>query len=123
MKHNLPILLSALAIWAVAPWASVQARQAAYCNGTVVADIFDTQVVVGPSGRAIYSVRLRNTQTRPTRLVVNVTAPILGRPTGAPQLLPAGGSMMVPLGFQPNIPGSQPLRGERLEQVTRVSCL
>jgi hypothetical protein len=118
MKKLLLAPLAAMAL--ILP---AQAQRAAYCNGAVVADIFDTRVVVGPAGRATYSVRLRNTNAQPKRLVVNVTAPILGRPTGAPHSLAPGGSLLVPLGYQPNIPGSQPLRGERLEQVTRVSCL
>ena len=98
-----------------------QAQIASYCSGNVVAERFDTNVVPGPGGRATYSVLLRNTQARALGVVVNVTAPILGRPVGT-QNIRASGTLLVSLGYQPNLPGSPPLRGERLEQVTRVSC-
>ena len=111
--------LLALVLLAAPP--AARAQMASFCNGNVLAERFDTRVVPGPGGRATYSVLLRNTQARRLSVQVVVTAPILGRPTGL-QSLPPSGMLNVELGYQHNLPGSQPLRGERLEQVTRVSC-
>lgn len=102
---------------------TARAQLASYCGGAVVADRFDTQVTPGAATRATYSVVLRNTQGAMRRLQVNVTASVLGRPTGAPIMINANQRLTVQLGYQTLLPGSQALRGEGLAQVTRVSCL
>lgn len=100
-----------------------QAQMASFCAGAVVADQFDTRVTPGSTLRATYSVVLRNTQSAPRRLQINVTASMLDRPNGVPVTLNPGQRMTVQLGNQTNLPGTQALRGEQLVNVTRVSCV
>ncbi|MDB5379410.1 MAG: hypothetical protein JWR00_3856, partial [Rubritepida sp.] len=44
------------------------------------------------------------------------------RPSSAPRIIPAGGTMTIELGYQAWQPGVAALRGDRLAQVTRISC-
>ncbi|UPY38523.1 hypothetical protein [Sediminicoccus sp. KRV36] len=102
---------------------TAQAQFASYCSGGVVADQFDTRVTPGATTRATYSVVLRNTQSAPRRVLVNVTASVLDRPNGAPISISPGQRLTVSLGYQTILPGTQALRGEGLANVTRVSCV
>jgi len=114
---RLPTLIFLL----LAPLAA-QAQMASYCAGGVVADLFDTRVTPGQLRRATYSVVLRNTQSVPRRVQVNVTASLLDRPTGAPRTLNPGQQVTVQLGYQ-ILSGNAALRGEALANATRVSCV
>lgn len=98
------------------------AQEASYCSGAIVADRFMTHVVPGPGGRANYSVLLRNTQGRNRHFQLVVTGSFLGRPPPAMQTIRPGGTMNMPLGYSPNVPGVPALRGDQLAQVTRVAC-
>ena len=113
--------LAALSILLLAPLAA-QAQMASYCSGGVVADNFDTRVTPGSPARAAYSVVLRNTQSAVRRIQVNVTASLIGRPTGTPIIIQAGQRVTVQLGYQ-ILSGSPALRGEALANATRVSCV
>ena len=99
-----------------------QARMAIYCSGAVVAERFDTQVTPGPPARAAYTVTLFNPEGAARRLQINVMGSVLGRPNGVPVTLNANQRMVLQLGYQIMVPGTQPLRGEQLSNVTRVSC-
>ena len=111
----------ALSVLLLAPLAG-QAQMASYCSGGVVAERFDTRVTPGPPTRATYSVVLRNTQATPRRVQVNVTASLIGRPSGPPITLNANTPVTVQLGYQ-ILSGSSALRGEALANATRVSCV
>ena len=102
---------------------SAQAQMASYCGGAVVADVFNTQVTPGSTTRATYSVRLRNTQGAVRRLQIVVTGALTDRPSGAPVSLNPNQAIMVQLGYQTILPGSQALRGEQLANITRISCV
>ena len=101
---------------------AAQAQVASYCAGAVVADLFDTRVTTGPPRRATYSVVLRNTQSVPRRVQINVTASLLDRPAGSPRILTPGQQVTVQLGYQ-ILSGNAALRGEALANATRVSCV
>ncbi len=113
--------LAALVALFLTPIAA-SAQMASYCSGGVVAENFDTRVTPGTPARAAYSVVLRNTKSAVQRVQVNVTASLIGRPTGAPITLSAGQRVTVQLGYQ-ILSGSPALRGEGLANVTRVSCV
>jgi len=95
---------------------------AAWCGYTLLAERFGTEVEPPPRGIVTYSVVLRNTLAQERSFVLVVTAPLFHRPSGAPQLIAAGGELTVELGYQAWQPGVVPLRGDRLAQVTRISC-
>lgn len=120
-QEFLMLRLAALMLPLLAPLAG-QAQTVSYCAGSVVADLFDTRVTAGQIRRATYSVVLRNTQSVPQRVQVNVTASILDRPTGSPRTLNAGQRVTVQLGYQ-ILSGNAALRGEALANATRVSCV
>ncbi len=103
--------------------ATARAQMASFCGGGIVADLFDTRVTPGPTTRATYAVTLRNTQSVVRRLQINVTAGLIDRPSGAPITINPGQRLVVKLGYQTILPGAQALRGERLANVTRVSCV
>ena len=117
-------LAIAAALLACAATARPATAQEAYCGGALVAQRFITQVAPGPSGRATYSVELRNTggEVREFRLVV--TGSMMGRPaSGMVQSIAGGATATFPLGFSPNMAGAAPLRGDQLAIATRIGCL
>lgn len=95
---------------------------AAWCGDTLLAERFETEVEPPPRGIVRYAVVLRNTHDRERSFVLVVTASLFQRPSGAPRTVPAGGTVTVELGYQAWQPGVAPLRGDRLAQVTRISC-
>ncbi|WP_424813937.1 hypothetical protein [Roseococcus sp. YIM B11640] len=103
--------------------ASASAQTTSYCSGALVADTFDTQVVPGLGGRATYSMRLRNSSGQARTFQLVVTAPFLGRPVPQARQVAAGATQNIGLGYQPNMPGSPPLRGQQLAEVVRISCV
>lgn len=111
---------AAIALLFAAP--AARAQMAQWCNGAVVADRFDTRVEPGAQGRATYVAVLRNTRQQPTRFVMQVTGNMLGRPLGTQMEIRPGAPMQVQLGYQPNMPGVLPMRGDQLAQATRISC-
>lgn len=95
---------------------------AAWCGDTLLAERFETEVDPPPRGIVSYAVVLRNTLDQERRFVLVVTASLFHRPSSAPRSIPAGGTVTVELGYQAWQPGVAPLRGDRLAQVTRISC-
>lgn len=103
-------------------WAQIYATPTPYCGGQVVAELFNTDVVPGPSGRATYSTRLYNASGRAQRLLVQAVGDMLNR-YNQQISLSAGQRLTITLGTSNAIPGKQYLRGEALAQTLRVSCL
>ena len=117
MRRLLPILILA----AGPAVAQVYAVPTPFCGGALLAEQFQTNVAPGPQGRADYTMRVRNTRQEALNFIVQMTGDVVGRPTG--QLsIPAGGTQVVTLGYQPNTPGRLPLRNEQLANAVRVSC-
>ncbi|TCH99825.1 hypothetical protein EJV46_03915 [Roseococcus sp. SYP-B2431] len=102
--------------------APAQEPAATYCGGSLVAERFETQVGPPPRGLVTYSVVLRNGLDQDRSFVLVVTATLFQRPSSAPRTIPAGGTTTVELGYQAWQSGVAPLRGDRLAQVTRISC-
>ena len=102
--------------------AQIYATPTAYCGGTLVAELFNTQVTPGAQGRADYSVRLHNPGRAALRFQVQVVGEALGRPSGVHSIA-AGQRLTLGLGYSLNLPGRLPLRGETLVNATRISCL
>lgn len=96
---------------------------ASWCGGTLLAERFETEVESPPRGIVRYAVVLRNALDQERRFVLVVTASLFQRPSSEPRDIPPGGTLTVELGYQPWQPGVAPLRGDRLAQVTRVSCI
>lgn len=102
--------------------AAAQEPAAAYCDETLLVERFETHVEPPPRGIVTYSAVLRNALDVERSFVLVVTATLFQRPTAAPRSIPAGGRLTVPLGYQAWQPGVAALRGDRLAQVTRISC-
>jgi hypothetical protein len=116
------ILAIATLVAPVAFGQRAQAQISSWCNGAVVADRFETRVEPGSQGRATYLVTLRSTRQESTRFIMQVTGNMLGRPLPTQMEIRGGAPMQVQLGFQPNMPGVVPMRGDQLAQATRISC-
>ncbi len=121
MRRLLPALLLLLAAPAAAQ-VFVPPADNAFCGGALLVTQVQTQVVPGPQGKADYSMTLRNTRGGPVQFRVQVMGDVLGKPVGM-QAIPAGGTAVVPLGYQPNTPGRMPLRNEALFNALRLGCL
>jgi hypothetical protein len=119
MRSLIPAVMLALAGPAAA---QIWATPTPFCNGRLVAEIFDTQVIPGAQGRSTYSMRVFNPGREALRFQVQVVGDVLGRPVGQTSIAP-GARLSVALGYSLNLPQRQPLRGENLAMATRVSCM
>jgi len=119
VRHLLP-LLAPLALASPAA-AQIYATPTPFCGGRVVAEIFNTDVIPGPSGRATYSTRLYNAGGSLVRAQVQVVGDMLNR-YNQQTSINAGQRLTITMGISNAIPGKQYLRGEALAQTLRVSC-
>jgi hypothetical protein len=109
-------------VLAVATLGPAQEPAAAYCGDSLLVERFETHVDPPPRGIVTYSAVLRNALDEERSFVLVVTATLFQRPSSAPRIIPAGGTMTIELGYQAWQPGVAALRGDRLAQVTRISC-
>lgn len=117
MRHLLPLL-----VLAGPAAAQIYTTPTPFCGGRVVAEIFNTDVIPGPSGRATYSTRLYNAGGTMVRAQVQVVGDMLNR-YNQQTSINAGQRLTITMGISNAIPGKQYLRGEALAQTLRVSCL
>jgi len=102
--------------------AAAREPAAAYCDGTLLAERFETRVEPPPRGIVSYAVVLRNTLDEERSFVLVVTATLFQRPSSAVRTIAPGASVTIELGYQAWQPGVAPLRGDGLAQATRISC-
>lgn len=102
--------------------AQIYATPTLYCGGRLVAELFNTQVTPGAQGRVDYAMRLFNPGGQALRFQVQVVGDMLNKPSGT-NSIPPNQRQNVALGYTPNAPGRQPLRGEALANAVRISCL